>query len=220
MSTTASLRAVGREARRRHAHELGREQLLDAAEELFSRHGFHDTSLREVARRAEFSVGSVYSFFAGKDDLYRQVFVRRGDEFLAGLRTVVDAGEDPVPTLHAMVDFEVGFFRTHPAFGRLFLRSATVTLRSIDAPADAVTADRHTEAMRLQATVFARGQATPVLQHGDPDVLARLFSALMSTFQSLDPRVLDHDPAARERMTVEELHALIDRTFVISDDRP
>ena len=55
--------ASRREVRRRQAQQIGREQLLDAAEDLFSRRGFHDTSLREVARLAEFSVGSVYSFF-------------------------------------------------------------------------------------------------------------------------------------------------------------
>ena len=69
--------ATGRREQRRRRHQLlSREQLLDAAEEIFGRKGYHDT-LKEVAELAEFSVGSVYSFFDNKDDLFRQIFLRR-----------------------------------------------------------------------------------------------------------------------------------------------
>jgi TetR/AcrR family transcriptional regulator len=206
---------TGREARRRQARQLGREQLLDAAEELFSRHGFHDTSLREVARLAEFSVGSVYSFFTNKDDLYRQVFVRRGDEFVDGLRAVVEGDDDPVATLHAMLDFEIGFFRAHPAFGRLYLRSADATLRSADPRGTEITGDRYAASMRLQASVFARGIAAGLLHAADPGALARLFSALVSTFQSLELLVADTESGPSAPMSIEELRVLVDRTFVL-----
>jgi AcrR family transcriptional regulator len=52
-----------REARRLAQQSVGRAQLLDAAEFVFGRKGFHETTLKEVADLAEFSVGSVYSFF-------------------------------------------------------------------------------------------------------------------------------------------------------------
>ena len=54
-----------REQRRLQHQDLSRNQLLDAAEEVFGRKGFHETTLKEVAELAEFSVGSVYSFFNG-----------------------------------------------------------------------------------------------------------------------------------------------------------
>ena len=50
--------ASGRREQRRRRHQLlSREQLLDAAEEIFGRKGYHDTTLKEVAELAEFSVG-------------------------------------------------------------------------------------------------------------------------------------------------------------------
>ena len=209
--------ASRREVRRRQAQQIGREQLLDAAEDLFSRRGFHDTSLREVARLAEFSVGSVYSFFESKDDLYRQVFIRRGDEFLAGLRTVVEAGDDPVTTLHAMLDFEVSFFRSHASFGRLYLRSANAALQSADRRGAETSDARYDEAMQLQAAVFERGRRAGTFHDGEPVVLARLFSGLVASYQSLDPGVAGRDDATHEPMPVEEFHALISRAFVVPD---
>src|SRR3954469_1734791 len=104
-----------REERRLRQQDVSRGQLLDAAEEVFGRKGFHETTLKEVAELAEFSVGSVYSFFENKDDLYLSVFLRRGEEFLPGMEAVAHDGT-PAEQLHRLVDFEVGFFRQHPHF--------------------------------------------------------------------------------------------------------
>ena len=46
-----------REQRRLQHQDLSRGQLLDAAEEVFGRKGFHEATLKEVAELAEFSVG-------------------------------------------------------------------------------------------------------------------------------------------------------------------
>src|SRR3982074_1646975 len=81
-----SMAASRREQRRLQHQDLSRAQLLDAAEEGFGRKGFHDTTLKEVAELAEFSVGSVYSFFENKNDLFRQIFLRRGEQFMGPLR--------------------------------------------------------------------------------------------------------------------------------------
>lgn len=201
-----------REQRRGHARRLGRDHLLDAAEEVFGEKGFHRTSLKDVAAAAEFSVGSVYNFFAGKDDLFRAIFERRGEAFMTGLRAV--AGEvDTLAQLHAIVDFEVGFFRAHPHFARLYLREADATLTSTRPPVDAISRGRYDEAMDLQAALFARGQAAGVLRAGDPVVLARLLSGLVAAFQSTDPAIVNADPATPERLPLTELHSIVDGAF-------
>src|SRR5687768_7426812 len=105
--------ASRREQRRLLHQDLSRTQLLDAAEEVFGAKGFHDTTLKEVAELAEFSVGSVYSFFENKDDLFLNVFLRRGAEFLPGMEAVVNGPGTPLETLHALVDYQIGFFREH-----------------------------------------------------------------------------------------------------------
>jgi TetR/AcrR family transcriptional regulator len=203
-----------RELRRLLSQDVSRSQLLDAAEEVFGRKGFHETTLKEVAELAEFSVGSVYSFFDSKDDLFRQIFVRRGEEFLPGMHEILDDGGDPVDQLHRLVDFEVGFFRQHPRFGRLYLRYSSATMLSADREIDLVMQDRYQEAMGLQAALFARGQAAGLLRDGDPEVLARLFSGLISAFQAVDPEVVSDDPEAPERLGLDRLHALVADAFV------
>ncbi len=212
MGTTAASR---REQRRLQHQDLSRTQLLDAAEEVFGRKGFHETTLKEVAELAEFSVGSVYSFFESKDDLFRAIFERRGDEFMDEMRSVLaaDRAITPLEQLHELVDFVVLWFREHARFGRLYLRYSSAAMLSADREADAVIADNYEESMGLQAELIARGQAAGAFRAGDPNVLARLFSGIVSSYHALDPAVVDDDPAS-ERLPLADLHELVEAAFV------
>jgi AcrR family transcriptional regulator len=203
-----------RAERRSHHQRLSRTQLLDAAEEVFGRRGFYETTLRDVAELAEFSVGSVYSFFENKEDLYLHVFLRRGEEYLPAMRAVVEEGGGARRQLHRLVDFEVGFFREHPHFGRLYLRSARAGVPpTSDSPVDRVLVERVDEAMAIHSEVFSRGQREGVFCDGDPEVLARLLSGLVSAFHSVDAAVLEGNAAAEERFPLASLHEMVDRAF-------
>jgi TetR/AcrR family transcriptional regulator len=200
-----------RDERRDRHEQVSRGQLLDAAEVVFGHKGFHETTLKEVAERAEFSVGSVYSFFESKDDLFRQVFVRRGSQFLDEMRRALsDGGEDE--QLHRLVDMQTGFFRRHPDFGRLVLRYFTLTSLGADGPlADAVTAN-FDEAMTLQTDLFTRGQRAGRLCSGDAGTLSRLLSGLVLSYQSVDPVVIGERTG--DAPSLDQLQRVVDRAFV------
>ncbi len=46
-----------------------RRQIADAAVQLFIDKGFHKTTTRQIARAAGFSIGSLYEYFASKEDI-------------------------------------------------------------------------------------------------------------------------------------------------------
>ena len=75
---------------RMERREKTREDLLNAAETCFVTRGFHATSVDEVAERAGYTKGAVYSNFASKEDLFFGVYQRRVDhvltEVVPGLR--------------------------------------------------------------------------------------------------------------------------------------
>ncbi len=52
--------------------EATRQSILHAAREVFVAKGFHDATTHDVARAAGLSVGSIYTYFASKDDLIRE----------------------------------------------------------------------------------------------------------------------------------------------------
>jgi AcrR family transcriptional regulator len=60
------------------------DRLTEAAEELFCKRGFNETSVRDIAAAAGCNIASVNYYFGGKDNLYVEVWRRR----LAELRDV------------------------------------------------------------------------------------------------------------------------------------
>ncbi|GAA0963993.1 TetR/AcrR family transcriptional regulator [Actinocorallia libanotica] len=173
-----------REQRRERRRELGRDQILDVAEGVFARKGFHDASLREIAELAEYSVGAVYGFFSGKDELYREIFLRRATVFLTGMKEVLSSPHPPQRQLLELAEWQAGFFRAHPGYGRLVLRSGSIASAPTGAPADGAILANFRQAQEMQAELFRRGQRQGVLKDGDPQLLARMFSGLVSAFQA------------------------------------
>lgn len=157
---------------------------MDVAERLFARKGFHDASLREIAELSEYSVGAVYSFFASKDELYREIIHRRTSAFMPGMSEVLRSGLPPDEQLIALAEWQVRFFRAYPEFGRLVLRGGAIAAPVADPPQDSETLANFRKSMDMQAELFRRGQRAGVLRDGDPRLLARMFSGLVTAFQA------------------------------------
>ncbi len=55
--------------------ERTRLQIEDAAIELFMEQGYHATSMRQIAERAELALGGIYNHFAGKDEIFQAIII-------------------------------------------------------------------------------------------------------------------------------------------------
>lgn len=81
-----------------------RRQVLDAAVKVMGRNGFHQMSMQDLAAEAKVSVGLIYRYFGGKEDLLLATIVRILDAFRDQLAPViVAAGDDVVDQLTAGV---------------------------------------------------------------------------------------------------------------------
>jgi len=89
-----AVRAVRADSRRR--------QVLDAAVKVMGRTGFHQMSMQDLAAEAQVSVGLIYKYFGGKEDLLLATIVRILDVFRDQLAPVMEAaGADIVAQLAA-----------------------------------------------------------------------------------------------------------------------
>ena len=82
---------------RAEAKARTRDELVDAAERLFTTHGFHATALDQVAAEAGYTKGAVYSNFASKEDLFFAVYERRVERALERFAVLEDDLADDVP---------------------------------------------------------------------------------------------------------------------------
>jgi len=55
--------------------EVTRSAIEDAAIELFMEQGYHATSMRQIAERAELALGGIYNHFKSKDEIFEAIIV-------------------------------------------------------------------------------------------------------------------------------------------------
>ncbi|GGV17956.1 hypothetical protein GCM10010182_44010 [Actinomadura cremea] len=208
--TAAVERLSPREVRRRQRIELGREQMLETAEELFAERGYYATNLKDVAQRCEFSVGSIYSFFDSKEALYLAVLMRRGPGRLDDMKRLAATGGPAGERFVALVTAELEHRRKYPAWAQLHAQMTKVGAREVaDVPPD--YKDFHRETVRILAGVVADGQADGTIRPGDPHALARMCSALIDSFTLMDPMISD-EPAG---IGAEEFLTFVRETFTV-----
>jgi AcrR family transcriptional regulator len=66
-------------ARRERRIAARKAQILDAAAQVFSEKGFHGATTKEIADVADVSEGTIYNYFASKEDLLMGIMSRLGD---------------------------------------------------------------------------------------------------------------------------------------------
>lgn len=93
------------------------EQILDAAEYLFSKKGFYGVTLRDVAKRVDIHTTLVHYYFKNKQHLFEEVFSRRagvtsGRRMEAMKQYEAEAGDNPTVegALHAFLDTDLDLY--------------------------------------------------------------------------------------------------------------
>ncbi|MGZ3402562.1 MAG: TetR/AcrR family transcriptional regulator [Phenylobacterium sp.] len=125
----------GKRVRRTKAEQRAEtlEQILDAAEYLFSKHGLHGVTLRDVAQRTGVHTTLMHYYFDDKKGLFEAVFARRagvtsGRRMAALDRYAAEAGDSPTVegALHAFLDTDLDLYieggegwMNYAAFGAL-----------------------------------------------------------------------------------------------------
>lgn len=74
---------------RKTQKEATRQRVIDAARDLFETKGYEETTVREIAIRAQVSVGSVFTTFSSKGEILSQVMADRLDALYGELDKVL-----------------------------------------------------------------------------------------------------------------------------------
>ncbi len=209
-SATASRRA--REQKRR---EL---EILEAAERVIALHGFHGAGMAEIAREAEYAVGTLYNLFESKEALYERLLLERAKEFGAAMESALaGASRTPRERLEAALATKADFFARHLDFVRIYVSTSFVatTAHGLPPPALAIR-DRLIDVV---AGVFAEARERGELRtEASATDLAVAFQALTQAFLIAAARDPDGFDPARVRASVNDV--LLDPVFAAGGGRP
>src|SRR5512143_2481140 len=81
-----------------------REAVRAVATRSFADHGYHRTSLHQVAESVGIQKASLFHYFASKEALYRAVLEEGHDQIEAVIRRVLASGGDWLARARALID--------------------------------------------------------------------------------------------------------------------
>ncbi|WP_343601366.1 TetR/AcrR family transcriptional regulator [Mycobacterium sp.] len=120
-------------ARRRRAisdedKSARRDEILAAAKKVFARRGFHATTIADIATQAGLAYGSVYWYFASKDELFHTLMAVEEDALRAHLTATLAAQgqrpDDGDAAFRTAVTATLEFFEADKATVTLLFRDA------------------------------------------------------------------------------------------------
>lgn len=176
-----------REQRLQRQQALGearRALVLDAARAVFAEVGIEGASIREIARRAGYTAGALYSYFDSKEAIYAALLQESLERLEAAVTAARVPRDRPTKTLSAKAlawfnfylrhprDLDLGFYLVHglgpKGLTSEFNQSLNQRLLQILQPCeDALVALGLDEvaARRENAALFAHGMGLLLLQH-------------------------------------------------------
>jgi AcrR family transcriptional regulator len=108
---------------------LTRRRLLDAAEAVFARGGFHGSSVEEIARGAGATTGALYSNFASKEDLFLALFEERIAADVGDYSQIVAAGATIEEQARGAADRWMEILRERPHYFPLLIEFWSYAIR-------------------------------------------------------------------------------------------
>jgi len=100
-------------SRQERAFQWRRDHVLECAERVFARKGFHEATMQEIAREAEYAAGTLYGFFDSKEALFAGVIERRIPEINEYLFGQAEQGKSAREKIENLVRAFFEFFDSH-----------------------------------------------------------------------------------------------------------
>ena len=144
------------------------DRILRAAGELFATQHFHEVRMDDIALRADVGKGTLYRYFADKDELYLALLGQASKEFLQRLTDVLGPIAEPKVQLQRAIAAILDFFDERPHLFDLIQRAEV-----LQGPGFVWRETRY-KLIEVMTDLFAK-----VKSHGDGAIADPSLSALL-----------------------------------------
>ncbi len=174
-------------ARRERERAQREEEILAAAERVISRHGFHGAGMTEIAREAEFAIGTLYGFFDSKEALYERLIVERTASLATAMRAALGRSGRARERLERALDAKLAHMSEHLDFILIYASTSMMASCGWASPAAALTMREQTIAAVAQV-VRAAKSAGELATDARPEDVALAFQTLSTGYLLAEAR--------------------------------
>jgi len=181
-----------------------RDRILRAAVEIFSRKGFFNSKVSEIARAASVADGTIYLYFRNKDDLLISLFEEKMGEVVADVRRRIADGGNALEKLKIFIENHMDLLEREAGLVEVLqveLRQSTKFLKDY-------TPVKFFEYLEIISDILEEGKREGVLR---PDLNVSI--ARRAIFGALDELsltyILSRKPKYHPTVTAAELCRLL-----------
>ncbi|WP_037075356.1 TetR/AcrR family transcriptional regulator [Pseudonocardia spinosispora] len=182
--------------------------IIEASIAVMAEHGYHGTSVRDIAERAGLSPAALYHHFASKQEVLATIMERGIDTLLARTAEALrQAGESPTARLSALVEVQV-LFHLEDQSGTLL---GTSELRALEEPVRGKHIAKRNAQQRMFDEVIADGVRSGVFHTPIPKEASRaivvMSTGVASWFSPDGPATRDEMVCRYQRLALDMLGA-------------
>jgi AcrR family transcriptional regulator len=100
-----------------------RETILDGAFQAFTKGGYRDTAIDDIAAAAEISKGGIYFHFPTKEAIFRELMRTTADKLVGKVEVAVSSESDPIRKAEVALATVLEVFAGHRTMARLFFEA-------------------------------------------------------------------------------------------------
>jgi TetR/AcrR family fatty acid metabolism transcriptional regulator len=109
--------------------QLKKQQIINAAIEVFGKKNFQSSSISEIAQRANIAEGTIYQYFKNKEDLFFSIPLEKTKEFCRDLDLHLEGITGAYNKIRKFIWFYLYFFQVNPAYSRALMLEMRVNKR-------------------------------------------------------------------------------------------
>ena len=164
--------------RRKQEHEQHIKYILDTAESIFAEQGFFRTTMRQIALKAEFALGTIYSYFGSKKQLYGKVIETKVNELVAFVTGEMAVAPSVQGQVEKFIHAKMIFLHKNLPFLRLYLAEVDVPRLDINHILPKKVRDKYDSILCVLTGVVWRGMQEGLFKPMDARVIVKAIDGL------------------------------------------
>jgi TetR/AcrR family transcriptional regulator len=174
--------ALARLPRRERENIRQRGEILETALMLFSEKGYHKVSMQQIAKQAEFGVGTIYKFFANKQDLYRLLIMETAEKWQRAVFQVLEEEPNPFRAIQGYIGVQSELFFDNLPVVRLYYSEIKGAYFNVRSGFDQDLLKLRDERIKKLASVFQIGIKESIFRDLDPYHMALALHGIVDAF--------------------------------------
>ncbi len=164
--------------RRKREHQQHIKYILDVAESTFAEEGFFRTTMRQIALKAEFALGTIYSYFGSKRQLYEKVIETKVNELVSLVTREMADVPSVQDRVKKFIHAKMTFLCENRSFFRLYLAELDVSRPDVDHILPKKVRDKYDSMLCDLTDVIWRGIREGLFKPMDAKVIAKTLDGL------------------------------------------